>query len=668
MFAANGVEDTVTLVPGWSRQIELPEPADLLVAEIIGNEPLEEEILETTLDARRRLLKPDARLIPHTLTLLARPLLLPDDEARQRAIGRAAVERWRELYGMEFQPLLDAAAPGPGQHAHRGGGGRDVAARRAAGRSSPRWTSRRSTDASVRASADLVVDAPGAVNAVAVTFRAALYGTIEHTLDPWTWPTSSWATSVWVLPRPARSRAGGSAARALPPAVAGTARRAHVRGRRAELRLSSAESGLRRCASSPGAVLLEPCDTLREERLTWEWCVVGRAAGQRWWSEARRMRPAGQGGGAAAGRPGLRGSAAGAAASRRAQRAGPDGTRSSAGRAARVRCPDRRGVRGRQGQGPRHLATAVLRKETRSWLNGRGRKLALALEAGVTGETGAMSELVHGRRERLVAEHDGQLARQSCQRSSQSRDDSLSDVSVAVQGVDAVGNKAFAEFVLTAKFSGPWVVDEDVVIEPNGREIVLAGVVAADFSGDKISAFRTVLRRSGADGAAAAAGVALEEQDSAGWRARTASSSRTRRLRPISRCSRSGSPQAAIAAAGLGDDEEFGVFVRDDDGRVVAGVSGIVWGGYCELQAMWVDESLRGRGLARALMTGAEDEARRRGCALVVFHAYDLLRRRPLRAARLRDRRRDRGLSGGQRGPLVPQGPVSPADFVVKRA
>ena len=40
---------------------------------------------------------------------------------------------------------------------------------------------------------------------------------------------------------------------------------------------------------------------------------------------------------------------------------------------------------------------------------------------------------------------------------------------------------------------------------------------------------------------------------------------------------------------------------------------------------MWVADALRGRGLAWALMTAAEDEARRRGCALVVFHAYDLL-------------------------------------------
>jgi GNAT superfamily N-acetyltransferase len=82
---------------------------------------------------------------------------------------------------------------------------------------------------------------------------------------------------------------------------------------------------------------------------------------------------------------------------------------------------------------------------------------------------------------------------------------------------------------------------------------------------------------------------------------------------------------AAVAAASLGEPREFGVFVRDDDARVLAGVSGLAWGGYCELHAMWVEKSLRGRGLARALMARAEDEARRRGCVLVTFHAYDLL-------------------------------------------
>jgi GNAT superfamily N-acetyltransferase len=82
---------------------------------------------------------------------------------------------------------------------------------------------------------------------------------------------------------------------------------------------------------------------------------------------------------------------------------------------------------------------------------------------------------------------------------------------------------------------------------------------------------------------------------------------------------------AATAAAGVDEEQEFGIFVRDDDGRVRAGISGIVWGGCCQLQAMWVEEALRRRGLARRLITAAEDEARRRGCALVELHAYDLL-------------------------------------------
>jgi GNAT superfamily N-acetyltransferase len=84
---------------------------------------------------------------------------------------------------------------------------------------------------------------------------------------------------------------------------------------------------------------------------------------------------------------------------------------------------------------------------------------------------------------------------------------------------------------------------------------------------------------------------------------------------------------AAIAAAGVDEEQEFGIFARDDDGRIVAGISCIAWGGYCELQAMWVEESLRNRGLGRALVASAEAEARRRGCALVVLHAYDLLAR-----------------------------------------
>jgi precorrin-6B methylase 2 len=198
VFALSGVQDRVTLIHGWSRQIELPEPADLLVSEVIGNEPLEEEILETTLDARHRLLVPGARLIPNALTLLARPVQLPEAEIRQRAFGRAAVERWQTLYDIDFEPLLDAAIPGP---THTITEGEVVATWPQVGPPVELATLDLTTldVPSVNASADLLVEPPGQVNAIALTFRADLYGGITHTLDPWTWPASSWATSVWVL-------------------------------------------------------------------------------------------------------------------------------------------------------------------------------------------------------------------------------------------------------------------------------------------------------------------------------------------------------------------------------------------------------------------------------------------------------------------------------------
>ena len=201
VFERNGVQDRVTLVPGWSRHVELPEQADVLVSEVIGNEPLQEEILETTLDARQRLLAPGGRLIPHGLTLLARPIEIPAAEMHQRVLVPTDVERWRDLYGLDFTPLLAVASREPVHTLAEG----EVAAA---------WPTRgpavelgsldlaRLETPTLDASADLVVDEPGTVNAVAVTFRADLDAAISHTLDPWAHPASSWATSVWVLPEP----------------------------------------------------------------------------------------------------------------------------------------------------------------------------------------------------------------------------------------------------------------------------------------------------------------------------------------------------------------------------------------------------------------------------------------------------------------------------------
>jgi GNAT superfamily N-acetyltransferase len=81
----------------------------------------------------------------------------------------------------------------------------------------------------------------------------------------------------------------------------------------------------------------------------------------------------------------------------------------------------------------------------------------------------------------------------------------------------------------------------------------------------------------------------------------------------------------AVAAAAVGEEHEFAVFVRDDDGQMVAGAFGNVWGGCCQMHVVWVDASLRGQGWGRRLMAAVEAEAGRRGCRLVMGLTYEIL-------------------------------------------
>lgn len=82
---------------------------------------------------------------------------------------------------------------------------------------------------------------------------------------------------------------------------------------------------------------------------------------------------------------------------------------------------------------------------------------------------------------------------------------------------------------------------------------------------------------------------------------------------------------AAVDALGIGAERDFGVFVRDRAGTILGGASGTTWGRCCQVHVLWVHDSLRGRGLGRALMAEAEAEARRRGCRLVMGLTYDVL-------------------------------------------
>jgi GNAT superfamily N-acetyltransferase len=78
-----------------------------------------------------------------------------------------------------------------------------------------------------------------------------------------------------------------------------------------------------------------------------------------------------------------------------------------------------------------------------------------------------------------------------------------------------------------------------------------------------------------------------------------------------------------VEQTGYRDGRDLCCFVRDDRGRLVAGVDGFTWGGYARIDGLWVDEALRGGGLGRRLLEAAEAEALRRGCATIVLDTHE---------------------------------------------
>jgi ketosteroid isomerase-like protein len=71
------------------------------------------------------------------------------------------------------------------------------------------------------------------------------------------------------------------------------------------------------------------------------------------------------------------------------------------------------------------------------------------------------------------------------------REEAFSNVVITFRGLDEVGNKAFAEWLVDADHTGPLVVGEDAVLEATGRHVQLAGVTVADFREGKIRSYRT---------------------------------------------------------------------------------------------------------------------------------------------------------------------------------
>ena len=103
--------------------------------------------------------------------------------------------------------------------------------------------------------------------------------------------------------------------------------------------------------------------------------------------------------------------------------------------------------------------------------------------------------------------------------------------------------------------------------------------------------------------------------------------------------------QAVIAynveRTGYDDGRSLGCLLRDDEGRLVAGIDGFTWGGYAMVEWLWVHEDLRHSGVGSRLLSAAEEEAaparlRRRAGEHPHVPGPALLRRPRLPADRLR--------------------------------
>jgi hypothetical protein len=99
----NGVSDKITFIQNRSDKVELPERADVVTSELIGYFGLEENLNRFQIDARKRFLKPDGKLVPSWLELCLAPV-------ESKKIYEDHPGLWsKDFYGLDFSPVLEYA-------------------------------------------------------------------------------------------------------------------------------------------------------------------------------------------------------------------------------------------------------------------------------------------------------------------------------------------------------------------------------------------------------------------------------------------------------------------------------------------------------------------------------------------------------------------------------
>jgi GNAT superfamily N-acetyltransferase len=77
-----------------------------------------------------------------------------------------------------------------------------------------------------------------------------------------------------------------------------------------------------------------------------------------------------------------------------------------------------------------------------------------------------------------------------------------------------------------------------------------------------------------------------------------------------------------MAQVGAFDGRDLAIFVRNEQQEIVAGLTAYTWAGMCEIKFLWVQPELRAQGYGGRLLEAAEQEARARGCSIVILGTY----------------------------------------------
>jgi type I protein arginine methyltransferase len=86
MARVSGYSDRIEFFPSLSTRVDLPERADVVVADLRGVLPWHGQHLPAIMDARDRLLAPGGRLIPTTDVVWAAPVSAPAEYVKQAAL------------------------------------------------------------------------------------------------------------------------------------------------------------------------------------------------------------------------------------------------------------------------------------------------------------------------------------------------------------------------------------------------------------------------------------------------------------------------------------------------------------------------------------------------------------------------------------------------------